>query len=209
MTEERNGGRVAAQSEGRVVWKKAALVGAPGVAALAVLGVLMAQGAMAASFAVSGSNFKVGSGKLSSSGLASYVDVDSSGDGKKHPVSLLALQDVTLTDICQSTQVKTPIGTMVFRLTAGGDAGAVTADRLVIDADDLTGDARFGSAQIGRDASTLDAVPDAQGKPGQFGLQVQDVNVSGVQSRAWSAMGGNFKLKGLRISVGPGGEECF
>ncbi|MDI3417715.1 DUF6230 family protein [Streptomyces sp. B-S-A12] len=169
----------------------------------------MSQGAMAASFAVSGNHFKVGSGQLSSSGLASYVDVDKSGDGKQHPVSLLALQDVSLSDICQSTQVKTPIGTMVFRLTAGGEAGPVTADRLVIDADDLTGDARFGSAQIGRDASTLDAVPDTRGEPGQFGLQVEDVNVSGVQSRAWSAMGGNFKLKGMRISVGPGGEECF
>ncbi|MFM9370532.1 DUF6230 family protein [Streptomyces sp. Da 82-17] len=195
--------------EGRVVWKKAALVAAPGIAALAALGVLMAQGAMAASFAVSGEHFKVGSGKLTGAGLSSYVDVDRSGDGKQHPVSLLSLQDVTLSDICQSTQVETPIGPMVFRLTAGGDAGAVTANSLVIDADDLTGDARFGSAQIGRDASTLDAVPDTQGKPGQFGLQVKGVDVSGVRSHAWSAMGGNFKLKGLKISVGPGGEECF
>ncbi|NBE56082.1 cholesterol esterase [Streptomyces sp. YC537] len=185
------------------------MVAVPGIVSLAALGVLMAQGAMAASFAVSGSHFKVGSGRLSSSGLASYVDVDRSADGSRHPVSLLALKDVSLTDICQSTRIKTPIGTMVFRLTAGGEAGPVTADSLVIDGDDLTGDAQFGTAQIGRDASTLDAVPGVKGEPGHFGLQVKGVDVAGVKSRAWSAMGGNFKLKGMKISVGPGGKECF
>ncbi|WP_405763383.1 DUF6230 family protein [Streptomyces sp. NBC_00045] len=38
---------------------------------------------------------------------------------------------------------------------AGGPAGQVTASNLVIDGEDLDGDATFGTAQIGRDASTL------------------------------------------------------
>ncbi|WP_419992623.1 DUF6230 family protein [Streptomyces boninensis] len=196
-------------SEGRTDFRRSAAVAVPALLAVTAMGVMMAEGAMAATFAVSGTNFKVSSGKLSSDGLASYVDVDRSADGKGHPVSLLAMNNVKLSTICQSTKVKTPVGTVVFRLQAGGDAGPVTADKLVIDADDLTGDSQFGSAQIGRDAASLNNVPGVKGKSGGFGLQVDDVNVKGVRSRAWTAMGGNFKLKGMRINLGLDGKECY
>ncbi|MGW6358489.1 DUF6230 family protein [Streptomyces sp. NPDC055092] len=196
-------------AHGRTSYKRAAVLAVPAFVAIGAMGIAMAQGAMAATFAVSGTNFKVSSGELTSDALASYVEVDRSVDGKGHAVSLLSLKQAKLTDICQSTGVKTPIGRVVFRLQAGGDAGKVTADSLVIDAEDLAGDAKFGDVQIGRDASTLDAVPGTQGKPGSFGLQVKGVDVSGVKSHAWSAMGGNFKLNGLKINVGLGGKECF
>lgn len=209
MSEDKSVALTEGRPRGRTSWKKAAAVAVPGVLAISVMGVSMAQGAMAASFAVSGTNFKVSSGKLTSDGLSSYVDVDRSTDDKQHPVSLLAMNKAELSTICQSARVKTPVGTVVFTLEAGGDAGAVTADSLILDSDQLTGDAQFGTAQIGRDASTLDAVPGVKGKPGAFGLQVEDVSVTGVRSRAWTAMGGNFNLKGLKINVGLGGKECF
>ncbi len=195
--------------EGRTAWKKSAVVALPAVLAVGALATVMAQGALAASFAVSGTHFQVSSGKLTSSGLSSYVHTDRDADGRGHPVALLGIGKATLADICQSAQVKTPVGTVVFKLTAGGEAGAVTADSLVIDGEDLVGDARFGTAQIGRDAASLDAVPGVRGPKGAFGLQAGDIEVAGVKSHAWSATGGNFRLKGLRVSVSLDGSKCF
>ncbi|MGP3983136.1 DUF6230 family protein [Streptomyces sp. KR80] len=170
---------------------------------------VMAQGALATSFAVSGTNFQVGSGKLTSQGLSSFVQTDRSVDGKGHPVALLGIGDATLADICQAAEVKTPLGRVVFKLTAGGEAGDVTARKLVIDGEDLVGDARFGTAQIGRDASTLTQVPGIKGEAGKFGLQAGDISVAGVRSHAWSATGGNFRLKGLKVQVNLDGRKCF
>ncbi|MFF0219015.1 DUF6230 family protein [Streptomyces vinaceus] len=195
--------------EGRVRWRRSAAVAVPAVLAVGAMAVVMAQGALAASFAVSGTSFQVSSSKLSSKGLASYVQTDRSVDGKGHPVALLGIGEATLTDICQSAEVGTPLGTVVFKLTAGGPAGEVTASNLVIDGEDLDGDATFGTAQIGRDASTLDRVDGVKGEPGKFGLQAGDIEVVGVKSHAWSATGGNFRLKGMRVSVGLDGEKCF
>ncbi|MER6995723.1 DUF6230 family protein [Streptomyces sp. NPDC000410] len=181
----------------------------PAVLAVGVMAGVMAEGALAASFAVSGTNFQVASGKLSSQGLASYVQTDRSVDGKGHPVALLGIGEARLSDICQAAEVDTPVGKVVFKLTAGGKAGEVTASNLIIDGEDLVGDARFGTAQIGRDASTLDSVDGVKGPAGKFGLQAGDIEVVGVRSHAWSATGGNFRLKGLRVDVSLDGKKCF
>ncbi|MYT26235.1 cholesterol esterase [Streptomyces sp. SID7760] len=199
----------AGRREGRVRWRKSAAVAVPAFLAVGAMAVVMAQGALAASFAVSGTAFQVSSSKLSSKGLASYVQTDRSVDGKGHPVALLGIGEATLADICQAAEVQTPLGTVVFKLTAGGAAGEVTASNLVIDGEDLDGDATFGTAQIGRDASTLDRVDGVRGEPGKFGLQAGDIEVVGVRSHAWSATGGNFRLKGMRLSVGLDGKKCF
>ncbi|MFH8788033.1 DUF6230 family protein [Streptomyces roseoverticillatus] len=195
--------------EGKTSWKKAAVVAVPALTAVVVLAVGMAEGVLASSFAVSGAAFQVSSGKLTSKGLASYVQVDRSADGAGHPVALLGIGDATLSDICQSAQVGTPLGTVVFKLTAGGRAGEVRASNLVLDSEDLVGDAAFGQVQIGRDASTLDTVPGMRGEAGQFGLQASEVSVSRVQSHARSATGGDFKLKGLSLDVNLNGKACF
>ncbi|MFJ6796054.1 DUF6230 family protein [Streptomyces sp. NPDC091268] len=196
-------------AEGRVDWKKTAAVALPAVLAVGAMAVVVAQGALAASFAVSGTAFQVSSSKLSSKGLASYVHTDRSVDGKGHPVALLGIGEATLTDICQAAEVSTPLGTVVFKLTAGGPAGQVTARHLVIDGEDLDGDATFGTAEIGRDASTLDAVPGVAGEAGRFGLQARNIEVVDVKSHAWSATGGDFHLKGMKLNVSLDGPKCF
>ncbi|MGW1991783.1 DUF6230 family protein [Embleya sp. NPDC001921] len=202
-------GPSAEADEGGTSWRRAGALGIVGLGAVGFLTLAMAQGALAASFAVSGASFQVSSGKLTSAGLSSYVSTNTSLDGKGHPVSMLAIGDATLSDICQSAKVKTPLGDITFKLTAGGDAGEVTAKNLIIGAEDLVGDARFGTVEIGRDASTLDKVPGAQGERGTFGLQAGDVTVAGVRSHAWSATGGTFNLKGLRVGVSLDGPGCF
>jgi hypothetical protein len=198
-----------AHRHGRTNWKKTAVVALPAVLAVGTMASVMAQGALAASFAVSGTSFQVSSANLKSQGLSSYVQTDRDADGKGHPVALLGIGNATLSDICQAASVKTPVGTVVFKLTAGGDAGKVTASNLVIDGEDLVGDARFGTAEIGRDASTLDAVNGVSGDRGKFGLQARGIEVSQVRSHAWSATGGNFRLRGMKVDVSIGGEKCF
>ncbi|EME98641.1 cholesterol esterase [Streptomyces mobaraensis NBRC 13819 = DSM 40847] len=195
--------------EGRTAWKRTALIALPAVLAVGAMATGMAQGALAASFAVSGTHFQVSSGRLTSDGLASYVQTDRSVDGKGHPVALLGIGNARLSDICQAASVPTPLGKVTFKLTAGGRAGEVTASDLVIDGEDLVGDAEFGTAQIGRDASTLDRVPGVKGDAGAFGLQAGKVTVAGVRSHAWSATGGNFRLKGLKLQVNLDGDQCF
>ncbi|MEV7445008.1 DUF6230 family protein [Streptomyces sp. NPDC091204] len=73
----------------------------------------------------------------------------------------------------------------------------------------LDGDATFGTAQIGRDATTLDQVAGVAGEPGKFGLQAGNIEVVGVKSHAWSATGGNFRLKGMKLDVSLDGGKCF
>ncbi|MGK5733007.1 DUF6230 family protein [Streptomyces sp. URMC 124] len=195
--------------EGRTVWWKAALVALPALTAVAAMGIAMSEGVLAASFAVSGSAFQVSSGQLSSQGLASVVGVDRSVDGTGRPVALLGIADAELSDLCQAAQVKTPLGNVVFKLRAGGAAGSVEVRQLVLHTADLAGDATFEGIRLGQDASTLDQVPGLQGEPGQFGLQADGVSVSGVRSHAWSATGGNFRLKGLKLDVALDGSACF
>ena len=52
-------------------------------------------------------------------------------------------------------------------------------------------------------------MPGVKGEKGKFGLQAGDIEVAGVQSHAWSATGGNFRLKGMRVDVSLGGKKCF
>ncbi|MBH1937444.1 cholesterol esterase [Streptomyces sp. AV19] len=197
------------QPEGRTAWKRAAAVAVPAVAAVAVMAVAMGQGALASSFAVSGAALQVSAGRLTSKGLASYVTVDRAADGSGHPVALLGLGEAMLSDLCQSARVPTPVGTVVFKLTAGGKAGPIAASDLVIDGEDLSGDARFDQVEIGRDAAALDTVPGVRGQPGPFGLQATGVTVTGVRSHARSATGGDLRLKGLTLNVALNGKACF
>ncbi|MGP3684711.1 DUF6230 family protein [Streptomyces sp. IBSNAI002] len=100
------GTRTGRPPEGRVRWRKAALVAVPALGVVGALAVVMAQGALAASFAVSGTSFQVSSSRLSSKGLASFVQTDRSVDGKGHPVALLGIGEATLADICQAAEVQ-------------------------------------------------------------------------------------------------------
>ena len=63
-------------TRGGTRWKRFALVMVPSVAATAAIGVSLAQGALAASFAVSGQEFKVTAGYLDGHGFAQYGGVD-------------------------------------------------------------------------------------------------------------------------------------
>ncbi|MGO4747485.1 cholesterol esterase, partial [Streptomyces sp. 2MCAF27] len=64
------------QARGGTRWKRFAVVMVPSVAATAAIGVALAQGALAASFSVSGQQFKVSADLLKGKGFVQYGTLD-------------------------------------------------------------------------------------------------------------------------------------
>jgi hypothetical protein len=195
---------------GRVRWKRFAAVMAPAAVGAGALVFMTAQGAIAASFAVSGDSFKVAVDQLDGKGFVQYGGVDGSKDGAKHPVQISGIREATIHNMCQSVLVKTPLGPITVQLHAGQGDTPVTAKNLTMDVESLSADAEFTNVEIGRDASTLDKGPEgAVGASGMFGQQADKVRLTNVKQTAWATTAGTFKLSGLQIGLKPGTHECF
>ncbi|MER6469419.1 DUF6230 family protein [Streptomyces collinus] len=212
------------QVRGGTRWKRFAVVMVPSVAATAAIGVALAQGALAASFSVSGQEFKVTADTLHGEGFAQYgaVDAGYTLDGKKtaHAVAVSSFNDATITNMCQS--VVTPdvpfLGNITLRLEAGG-AGheKVQAHNLYIDVDDLNADATFHNIDIGVAAKDASKGPGMKGNgeqanPFGFAQQADSADLSNVKQTAWATTAGTFKLSGLHMSLHKGdgkGIECY
>jgi hypothetical protein len=193
----------------------------PSVAATAAIGVALAQGALAASFSVSGQSFKVRADTLVGHGFEQYGAIDSGYtlDGKKtaHPVAVSAFNDATITNMCQS--VVTPniplLGSVTLRLEAGG-AGhdPVQAHNIYIDVDDLQADATFDDIDIGVAAKDAAKGPGMKSgdaaNPYGFAQQATTATLTGVKQTAWATTAGTFQLSGLHMSLSTGtSAECF
>src|SRR5512147_1677727 len=160
----REGGNMESQVRGGTRWKRFAVVMVPSVAATAAIGVALAQGALAASFSVSGQSFKVTADKLVGSGFEQYGAIDNgytlSGQQTAHPVAVSAFKSATINNMCQS--VVTPdiplLGSASLVLKAGADK-PVEADNLYIDVSDLNADATFNNIDIGVAAKDADKGP--------------------------------------------------
>lgn len=201
----------AAQSSvvrGRTRWRRFAVVTVPAVAAVGAILVGMANGAIAASFAVSGSTFKVSADLLDGTGFVQYGGVVHDKAGHLHPVAVSAIKSAKLTKLCQS--VVAPGGiSLVIRAGADPD-NPVTATDLLIDMTQLSGDASFTNISIGQDASTLDKVPGLPvGQAGGFGQQADHVKITGLRQVAWATSAGTFNLNGLDLHLSLTGEQCF
>src|SRR5690606_3663599 len=137
----REGGHMQSQVRGGTRWKRFAVVMVPSVLATAAVGISLAQGALAASFSVSGQQFKVTVDHLHGEGFAQYGGIDSvytsvKGDKKTQvPVAISSFDDATLTNMCQSVKTDVPfVGSIYLRLTAGTQAEKpVKAKNLYID----------------------------------------------------------------------------
>lgn len=198
----------ASMVRGRTRWRRFAVVTVPAVALAGAIVVLMANGAIAASFAVSGSTFKVSADKLVGDGFVQYGGLAVDKAGNQHPVAVSGIKSATLTNLCQS--VVAPGGiSLVIR--AGTQAGnPATATNLIIDMNQLSGDATFTNIDIGVDASSLTKGPDtAKGQPGGFGQQADSVTITGLRQVAWATSAGTFTLNGLDLHISLTGEQCF
>lgn len=196
---------------GRVSWRRFAALAVPGFTATAALAVALANGALAASFAVSGQQFKVSASSLDGDGFVQYGSIDGNARGELLPVAVTAIKSAELHDLCQSVVTTLPmIGDISLNLTAGGGDKPVEATNLFVDATQLSGDATFHQIEIGRDASTLDKGPaKARGMQDLFGQQADDVHIENLHQTAWATNAGTFKLSGLSMHVSKGKKECF
>jgi len=194
---------------GRIRWRRFAAVMVPATAAAGAILFGMANGAIAASFAVSGQTFKVSASKLEGEGFVQYGGIATENDGKTtHPVAVSGIGKAKLYDLCQS--VKVPNMPVVLTINAGGGGNPASAENLLLDIEELYGDATFTNIEIGRDASTLNKAP-GKGQPGSFGQQADKVVITNLRQVARSTTAGSFTLKGLKLKVNVGGDakECF
>ncbi|MFH0521964.1 DUF6230 family protein [Streptomyces sp. M41] len=208
------------QVRGGTRWKRFAVVMVPSVAATAAIGVALAQGALAASFSVSGQSFKVTTDKLVGTGFSQYGALDEGYTltGKKtvHPVAVSAFKNATINNLCQS--VVTPdvpiLGNVSLILRAGGGDTPVEAKNLYIDVADLNADATFENIDIGVAAKDATKGPGMKGggeqaNPFGFAQQADKATLVGVKQTAWATTAGTFKLSGLKMSLSTGVKECY
>ncbi|MFI7587612.1 DUF6230 family protein [Spongisporangium articulatum] len=204
MTVEKSAGRRKTATH----WKRFGLIAVP---AFVVSGAMLAAtgtGAVAASFAIAGTNFKIHANKLHGEGMTQYGTVDKTVDGKSQAVAVNAFKKVELYSLCQSMVIPTPVKDITIKLTAGSDTDPVEATNMVTDLDLLQGDVVFNNPRIGIDASTSDRGP-VSGDKGAFSLDATSVDINDVDIQAWATTAGTFKLKGLKMTAAFGKDECF
>ncbi|MEU9792422.1 DUF6230 family protein [Streptomyces sparsogenes] len=201
------------QARGGTRWKRFAVVMVPSVAATAAIGVALAQGALAASFSVSGQQFKVRVQYLDGRGFVQYGTLDTQHGGKRIPVAVSAFKSAEITGLCQSVVVPVPLfGDVSLKLKAGYGKDKVEAKNLFIDLDQLDADAVFKGINIGVAAGDTAKGPknDTNKKdPGSFAQEADRALLSDVKQTAWATSAGTFKLPGLSMSVSKGKSECF
>ncbi|MCG7526081.1 DUF6230 family protein [Streptomyces sp. OfavH-34-F] len=196
----------------------------PSVIATAAVGVGLAQGALAASFSVSGQEFKVTAGELEGYNFVQYGSVATEegadpkvNNGKAHPVAVSGFSKAYITNMCQS--VVTPnlpfgLGNVTLRLEAGGKGhDRVYAKDLYLDVSELNGDAKFKNIDIGVRAGDLQnpgIQPGTQANPNGFAQRAEKAVLTGVQQKAWATTAGTFNLSGLKLRLSRGtDQECY
>jgi hypothetical protein len=184
--------------QGRVKWRRFAMVAVPAVIVAGALIGLTAEGAIASSISVSGEQYLITASKLTGTGFEQFGGTvpGTSGD---EPVIISAIHNATLANLCQSVT----IGPITLHLTAGGDGTPVSAQNLVVDASGQTGsEAIFHNITIGQDAGTLSEDPGADGSSGGFGQQADSMEIDNLVQHTWLTTAGTFTLPDLSLGFG-------
>ncbi|WP_328498000.1 DUF6230 family protein [Streptomyces sp. NBC_00414] len=202
--------RTITPGEGRTHWKRAAVMFVPGTLAVGALGIALAQGALAASFAVSGAAFQVSASEVTAEGVSSFPSsVGDSASGAK-PVLLAGVKSGKISDVCVSLKQKVPVIGDITMLVRSGADKPLAGTNLVVNTDALTGGGgKVTGVEAGRDASTLTAAPGVTGPRGTFGVQASTAVAHDVKSTAYAANGGTLTLEKLEIEFSRTGKQCF
>jgi hypothetical protein len=194
---------------GRTHWKRFALAVTPATAATAGLVIAAASGAMAVSFAVSGTAFKVSADKLTAHDVVQFGSLTNPKSGGPQPIVLSGFKSAELENLCQSVRIPIPLINKSAVLTIKTPKTA-TAQNMVADLAQLGGDATFTNVDIGVDASATTRGPDVGPRPaGMFGQQVQTVEVVGARQIVYGVSASEFKLPNMQLSVNFDNQECF
>lgn len=195
----------------------------PSVVATAAVGVGLAQGALAASFSVSGQSFKVSADQLVGQDFVQYGSVatgkDLNGKDAAHAVAVSGFSSATINNMCQS--VVTPnlpfgLGSVTLQLHAGTKAKRpVEATNLYLDVASLDADATFKNIDIGvaaGDPSNKTGIEHGTEKavnPNGFAQRADEATLQHVKQTAWATTVGTFKLSNLSLRLKSGVKECY
>jgi hypothetical protein len=208
---------------GRTNWRRFAVsIGVP-LAVAAGLLVALEQGALAASFQVSGTDFKLSADHLHGDGFTQYTDAlpqAKGADGAGQKITAISgIHSAWMTNLCQTVAAPSPFGgKVVMRIEAGkGPAkeDRVTADDLLIGMSDLQGETTFKGIQIGVADGSLDkdAAATHGHDPAGFGQQADSVDIDGLRQTATYTSAGRFQLTHMKLHLFVGsdaaGHECF
>ncbi len=119
------------RAQGKVKWRRFAIVAVPAVAIAGILVGLTAEGALASSISVSGQEFTDHCEPADGTGFAQFGGSLPNSKNGQTPVIVSTMKNATLSHLCQSVTV---LG-LTIRLTAGGGGTPVSATNLVVDAD--------------------------------------------------------------------------
>ena len=200
----------AAPQRGRTRWLR--FVGTLAVGGVLAGGLLvgLSQGALAASFSVSGSSFKVSADNLNGDGFVQFGWVAASSTAA-HPVARNAFRSATLDNFCQSVFLpNTPIlGDLTMRITAAG-AGGMKASNLIVDVAQVDGNFTLTNPEIGVDASQVSGGPaGVAGRPGDFGMQADKISIGSLKQVAWGTSAQTIAFNGMSLRIVSGNQQCF
>ncbi|MFD8419813.1 DUF6230 family protein [Streptomyces sp. NPDC059466] len=202
---------------GRTSWKRFARVLVPSVMAAAALGVGMAQGALAASFLISGQKFQVALDTLDARGLSIYGTVDVTRQGTLVPVVVTGARRAEISGLCQSVVVPIPVlGPYTLRVT-GGEHRRVEASDLFLDATTVTStQANFNDLDIGVAAGAVSKGPisreDRNSRffdPNGFAQQADSAVLKNVRFTTVAVTAATFNVPDLGVRLRQGHHECF
>ena len=201
---------------GRTRWRRFAVILVPGVVVCAALGIAMGQGALAASFLISGKRFQVTADTLTSRGLSTYSMLDVTRDGERVPVQVTGSRHTTISGLCQSVVVEVPVlGPQTLKITGGNDR-PVEASNLFLDTTSQSaGQADFRGLDMGIAQGEITKGPINPGDrhspffdPGGFGQQATSVTLTDVRVTAVALSAGTFDVPGLRVRIERGRHAC-
>jgi hypothetical protein len=186
-----------------------------GVAACAAVCVAMAQGALAASFFVSGREFQISADSLTARGFSLYGMVDVSRRGQLIPVMVSGFRRARLSGLCQSVVVEIPVlGAQTLRLT-GGERPAEAADLFIDATSETARGATFNGLDIGVAQGAITKGPVDPGDRGSrffdpdgVGQQAVSTTLTDVRVNAVAVSAGTFSVPGLRVRLERGNHAC-
>ncbi|ANP48505.1 hypothetical protein J2Z21_005811 [Streptomyces griseochromogenes] len=201
---------------GRTRWRRFAVVLVSGVVACGTLGIAMGEGALAASFLISGKRFQVTADTLTARGLSIYSMLDVTKHGERVPVLVTGSRHSTISGLCQSVLVEVPVlGPQTLKIT-GGNERPVEATNLFLDTTfQSAGQADFRGLDMGIAQGEITKGPINPGDrnspyfdPGGFGQQATSVSLTDVRLTAVALSAGTFDIPGLRVRIEQGRHEC-
>lgn len=186
-------------ASGGTRWLRFGLTLGASAAVSGVLVVGMAQGAIAASFAASGTAFKVNAESLDGKGLIMYGSEVKSSAGAKQAATM-GIKSGKIDSFCTGlTVTELPL---LGKVTIGLESPEIEGENLVLDVGKVdAGTLSLSEARMGLDASNVGGVK------GSSGLDAAKVRAEDLTGDTWSLSAGTMTAHEMTLSADVGDED--